>query len=155
MSITKNSALPIKWIKSPIIKYLILKKVYPVLKKELQNHINYLVKKGKIKKEDYFYSSDGKSSIEKGLYIWRVSFTKNTDPKVPPPKNPLVVNNLVSESGFKSLTKTYTNIRLSNGQLDPNKPSKNNSWVIENAGSSADKDPPLWFVEIKFVPFTK
>jgi hypothetical protein len=66
-----------------------------------------------------------------------------------------MVNNLVSESGFKGLVKTYTNIRLSNGQLDPNKPSKNNSWVIENVGSSADKDPALWFVEIKFVPFTK
>ena len=53
------------------IKYLILKKVYPKLRRELQNHINYLIKKGKLKKDDYFYSSDGKSSIEKGLYIWQ------------------------------------------------------------------------------------
>ena len=136
-----------------VIKYLILKKVYPKLKRELQNHINYLIKKGKLKKDDYFYSSDGKSSIEKGLYIWRVSFPKNPDPKVPPPTSPptspTVVKNLVSESGYKGLTTTYTNIMLPNGQLNPNKPSKNNSWVIE------DKDPSRWFVEIKFVPFTK
>ena len=132
-----------------------MKKVYPKLRRELQNHINYLVKKGKIKKQDYFYSSDGKSSIEKGLYIWRVSFPKNPDPKAALPGNLTVKNNLVSESGFKDLTKSYTNIRLPNGQLEPGRPSKNNSWVIENAGSSADKDPPLWFVEIKFVPFTK
>ena len=131
------------------IKYLILKKVYPKLKRELQNHINYLVKKGKIKKEDYFYSSDGKSSIEKGLYIWRVSFPKNPDPKAALPGNLTVKNNLVSESGFKDLTKSYTNILLPNGQLDPNKPSKNNSWVIESRGNLR------WFVEIKFVPFTK
>jgi len=38
---------------------------------------------------------------------------------------------------------------LPNGQLEPGRPSKNNSWVIE------DKDPAKWFVEIKFVPFTK
>jgi hypothetical protein len=136
-----------------VIKYLILKKVYPKLKRELQNHINYLIKKGKLKKDDYFYSSDGKSSIEKGLYIWRVSFPKNPDPKVPPPTSPptspTIVKNLVSDSGFKGLTTTYTNIMLPNGQLNPNKPSKNNSWVIE------DKDPSRWFVEIKFVPFTK
>jgi hypothetical protein len=47
------------------------------------------------------------------------------------------------------LTKTYTNIRLPNGQLQPDKPSKNNSWVLEDQGA------PIWFVEIKFVPFTK
>jgi len=136
-----------------VIKYLILKKVYPKLKRELQNHINYLIKKEKLKKDDYFYSSDGKSSIEKGLFIWRVSFPKNPDPKVPPPTSPptslTIVKNLVSDSGFKGLTTTYTNIMLPNGQLNPNKPSKNNSWVIE------DKDPSRWFVEIKFVPFTK
>jgi hypothetical protein len=130
------------------IKYVILKKVYPKLKRELQNHINYLIKKGKLKKDDYFYS-DGKSSIEKGLFIWRVSFPKNPNPKAPLPTNPTIANNLVSESGYKGLTTTYTNIMLPNGQLNPNKPSKNNSWVIE------DKDPSRWFVEIKFVPFTK
>jgi hypothetical protein len=130
-------------------KYLILKRVYPKLKKELQNHINYLIKKGKIKKEDYYYSTDGKSSVEKGLYIWRVSFKKNPDPKVPLPTNKFVLPNLLSESTFMGLTKTYTNIRLPNGQLQPDKPSKNNSWVLE------DQDAPIWFVEIKFVPFTK
>ena len=132
-----------------VIKYLILKKVYPKLKRELQNHINYLIKKGKLKKDDYFYSSDGKSSIEKGLFIWRVSFKDTRPPKAPLPTNPTFANNLVSESGYKGLTTTYTNIMLPNGQLNPNKPSKNNSWVIE------DKDPSRWFVEIKFVPFTK
>jgi len=130
-------------------KYLILKRVYPKLKKELQNHINYLIKKGKIKKEDYYYSTDGKSSVEKGLYIWRVSFKKNPDPKVPLPTNKFVLPNLLSESTFMGLIKTYTNIMLPNGQLEPGRPSKNNSWVIE------DKDPAKWFVEIKFVPFTK
>lgn len=131
------------------IRYLILKKVYPKLRRELQNHINYLIKKGKLKKDDYFYSSDGKSSIEKGLYIWRVSFPKNPDPKAPPSKNLTIATNLVSESGFKDLTKSYTNIKLPNGQLEPSRPSKNNSWVIE------DYYPARWFVEIKFVPFTK
>ena len=130
-------------------KYLVLKRVYPKLKKELQNHINYLIKKGKIKKEDYYYSTDGKSSVEKGLYIWRVSFKKNPDPKVPLPTNKFVLPNLLAESTFMGLTKTYTNIRLPNGQLQPDKPSKNNSWVLE------DQDAPIWFVEIKFVPFTK
>jgi len=131
-----------------VIKYLILKKVYPKLKRELQIHINYLIKIGKLKKGDYFYS-DGKSSIEKGLFIWRVSFKDTRPPKAPLPTNPTFANNLVSESGYKGLTTTYTNIMLPNGQLNPNKPSKNNSWVIE------DKDPSRWFVEIKFVPFTK
>ena len=70
-------------------------------------------------------------------------------PPTSPPTSPTIVKNLVSESGYKGLTTTYTNIMLPNGQLNPNKPSKNNSWVIE------DKDPSRWFVEIKFVPFTK
>lgn len=149
-ALQKSIALqPKSVIGDDTIKYLILKKVYPKLKRELQNHINYLVKKGKIKKEDYFYSSDGKSSIEKGLYIWRVSFQKNPNPKAPLPNNLTVRNNLVSESGFRDLKKSYTNILLPNGQLDPNKPSKNNNWVIESHGDSRT------FVEIKFVPFTK
>lgn len=131
------------------LKYKVLKIIYPKLKKELKNHINYLIKKGKIRKEDYYYSDDGKSSIEKGLYIWRVSFKKNPDPKAPPPTNKFVVPNLLAEATFKGLTKTYTNIRLPNGQLQPDKPSKNNSWVLE------DQDPPIYFIEIKFVPFSK
>ncbi len=130
-----------------VMRYVVLKKVYPKLKRELQNHINYLIKKGKIKKEDYFYSTDGDSSVEKGLYIWRVSF-KNL-PNAPKPNNTFISQNIVSESGFISLLKTYTNLRLPNGQLSPDKPSKNNSWVLE------DQDPPKIFVEIKFVPFTK
>lgn len=131
------------------IKYLVLKRIYPKLKKELQNHINYLIKKGKLNEQDYYYVTDGKRSIEKGLYVWRVSFKKNPDPKATPTTNPFILPNLLSETTFIGLTKTYTNLRLPNGQLQPDKPSKNNSWVLE------DTDPPLYFVEIKFVPFTK
>lgn len=131
------------------IKYLVLKRIYPKLKKELQNHINYLIKKGKLDEKDYYYVTDGKRSIEKGLYVWRVSFKKNPDPKAPPTTNPFILPNLLSETTFIGLTKTYTNLRLPSGQLQPDKPSKNNSWVLE------DTDPPIYFVEIKFVPFTK
>jgi hypothetical protein len=49
------------------------------------------------------------------------------------------------------LTREYTNIwDKKENKLTPDKPSSNSSWVIEQ-----DNEPPVAFLEAKFVPFDK
>ena len=129
------------------LKDVIEKIVFPKLRKELINHINYLMSKGQLKKSDYIRLDNTKyyqSGDEKGLIVWRTSAIDiNPSTNVP---------NLheLKQADFKILLGKYTNIfDIQTKKIIPDKPSPNNSWVIENESSSK----VIFFVEVKFIPF--
>jgi hypothetical protein len=122
------------------IKDAVTKIVFPKLRKELINHIRYLISKGKLKKSDYFKDDDK----ENGLVVWRTSvIDKDT-------KTDIQGLHELKPSDFTILLTKYTNIfDITTKKINPDRPSPNNSWVIENERASA----VIFFVEVKFIPF--
>ena len=103
--------------------------------------------KGQLKKSDYIRLDNTRyyqSGDEKGLIVWRTSAIDiNPSTNVP---------NLheLKQADFKILLGKYTNIfDIQTKKIIPDKPSPNNSWVIENESSSK----VIFFVEVKFIPF--
>ena len=121
------------------IKDAVTKIVFPKLRKELMNHIKYLISKGKLKKSDYL-----RDDKEKGLVVWRTSVI-DKDAK----SNIQGLHELKPNDFIILLTK-YTNIfDMVTKKINPDRPSPNNSWVIENERASY----VIFFVEVKFIPF--
>ena len=78
------------------------------------------------------------------MVVWRTSVIDKD------PKNNVQGLHELKVSDFTTLPTKYTNIfDMVTKKINPDRPSPNNAWVIENERSSY----VIFFVEVKFIPF--